>query len=141
MHFSNNLMCLVIQSCPTLCNPIDYSTPGSSVHGLLQARILEWVACLPPGDLPNPGIKPRSPSLKADTLPSEPPGKYKNTGVSSLSLLQEIFLTQDQKQVSHIAGRFYTSRATRKALLSCIKMYLYNKYINNKTTNSIKANE
>ena len=35
---------LVAQSCPTLCNPRDYSSPGSSVHGNLQARILEWVA-------------------------------------------------------------------------------------------------
>ena len=35
---------LVAQSCPTLCNPMDYSPPGSSVHGILQARILEWVA-------------------------------------------------------------------------------------------------
>ena len=35
---------LVVKSCPTLCNPLDYSPPGSSVHGLLQARILEWVA-------------------------------------------------------------------------------------------------
>ena len=35
---------LVTQSCPNLCNPMDYSQPGSSVHGILQARILEWVA-------------------------------------------------------------------------------------------------
>ena len=34
----------VAQSCPTLCNPVDYSLPGSSVHGILQARVLEWVA-------------------------------------------------------------------------------------------------
>ena len=34
----------VAQSCPTLCDPVDCSTPGSSVHGILQARILEWVA-------------------------------------------------------------------------------------------------
>ena len=34
----------VTQSCPTLCNPVDYSLPGSSVHGILQARVLEWVA-------------------------------------------------------------------------------------------------
>ena len=46
--------------------------------------------CLPPGDLPNPGIKPRSPALQADSLPAEPPGKPKNTGVGSLSLLQGI---------------------------------------------------
>ena len=36
--------CAVAQSCPTLCNPVDGSPPGSSVHGILQARILEWVA-------------------------------------------------------------------------------------------------
>ena len=46
----------VTQSCPTLCNPMDYSLPGSSVHGILQARILEWVAMPPPGDLPDPRI-------------------------------------------------------------------------------------
>ena len=45
------------------------------------------------GDLPNPGIKTRSPSLQADTLPAEPPGKPKNTGVGSLPLLQWIFPT------------------------------------------------
>ena len=38
------VMCLVAQSCRTLCNPVDCSPPGSSVHGILQARILEWVA-------------------------------------------------------------------------------------------------
>ena len=47
------------------------------------------------GDLPNPGIKPRSPTLQADSLPAEPPGKSKNTAVGSLSLLQQIFLTQE----------------------------------------------
>ena len=36
--------CLVTQTCPTLCNPMDCSLPGSSVHGILQARIVEWVA-------------------------------------------------------------------------------------------------
>ena len=51
------------------CNP-----PGSSVHGILQARILEWVAMPFSRDLPNPGIEPRSPTLPADSLPSEPPG-------------------------------------------------------------------
>ena len=48
-----------------------------------------------PGDLPNPGIKPRSPTLQADSLLSEPSGKPKNTGVGSLSLLQGILLTQE----------------------------------------------
>ena len=49
----------------------------------------------PPGKLPNPGIKPRSPTLQVDSLPSEPPGKPKNTGVGSLSLLQGVFPTQE----------------------------------------------
>ena len=46
-----------------------------------------------PGDLPNPGIKPRSPTLQADSLPTEPPGKFKYTGVGNHSLLQGIFPT------------------------------------------------
>ena len=51
-----------------------------------------------PGDLPNPGIKPRSPTLQSDSLHIEPKGKPKNTGVGSLSFLQRIFLTQESNQ-------------------------------------------
>ena len=65
------------QSCLTLCNPMDCSPPGSSVHGILQTRILEWVTCPPPGDLPKPRIKHVSPSLEVDSLPPELPGKPK----------------------------------------------------------------
>ena len=65
---------LVTQSCPTLCNPMDCRPPGSSVHGILQARILEWVAVPFSEDLPKPGIEHRSPTLQTDCLPSEPPG-------------------------------------------------------------------
>ena len=131
-----------LQLCLTLCDPIDGSPLGSSVPGILQARILEWVAIsfsnawnwtvkvkslsrvwlfatpwtvayqaplsmgfsrqeywsgLPfpsPGDLSHPGIKPRSPALRADSLPAEPLGKPKNIGVGSLSFLQRIFPTQ-----------------------------------------------
>ena len=60
----------VAQSCLTLCNPMDYT-----VHGILQARILEWVAFPSPGDLPNTGIEPRSPTLQADSIPAEPQEK------------------------------------------------------------------
>ena len=62
-------VCLVAQLYPTLCDSVDTGPPGSSVHGPLQARILEWVACPPPGDLPNPGIKPMS--LMPPALASE----------------------------------------------------------------------
>ena len=66
---------LFAQSCSTLCDPMDCSPPGSSVHEILQARILEWVAMPSSRDLPDPGIEPRSPALQADSLLSEPPGK------------------------------------------------------------------
>ena len=58
---------LVAQSCPTLCNPMDCTSPGS-VHGIFQAGILEWVTIPSPRDLPNPGIKPRSLTLQPDSL-------------------------------------------------------------------------
>ena len=54
---------LVGQLRPTLCDPMDCRPPGSPVHGILQARILEWVATPFPGDLPDPGIEPQSPAL------------------------------------------------------------------------------
>ena len=103
-------MCLAAQLCLTHCDPVDCSPPGSSVLGILQARILEWIAMpsskgssqprdqtqvsriagrfftdwatkeaqeywngqpIPlPGDVPNPGIEPGSPSLQADSLPA-----------------------------------------------------------------------
>ena len=111
------LVCmLVVQLCLTLCDHVDYRLPGSSDHGLLQARILEWVAIpFSRGSFP-----PRSPALQADCLSSEPPGGWpsqdlyfftalgslsarflcpwnspgKNTGVGTRSLLQGIFPTQ-----------------------------------------------
>ena len=57
----------VAQSCLTLCDPMAYT-----VHGILQARILDEWPFLSPGGLPNPGIEPRSPTLQADSLPAEP---------------------------------------------------------------------
>ena len=63
------------QFCPTLCNPMNYSLPGSSVHGIFQARTLEWVAISFPRDLPNAGTEPWSPALQADSFPFELPGK------------------------------------------------------------------
>ena len=50
------ILCVYAQSCPTLCNSMDCSPPGSSVHGISQARTLEWVPFLPPGDLPDLGL-------------------------------------------------------------------------------------
>ena len=60
-----------LQSCPTLCNLMDYHSPGCPVPRILQARILEWVAIPSSRDLSNPGIEPASlmsPALQADSL-------------------------------------------------------------------------
>ena len=60
-----------VQLCLTLCDPMSCSLPGSSVHGILQARTLEWVAMPPPRNLLDPGIKPASPpspALQVDSL-------------------------------------------------------------------------
>ena len=66
---------LVAQSRPTPCDPVGCSPPGSSVYGIFQARILEWVAMPSPRVSSQPRIKP---TLKADSLPSESPGKPEN---------------------------------------------------------------
>ena len=72
-----------------LCETMDYT-----VHGVLQARTLEWVT-LP---FSRRSSQPRSPALQVDSLPAEPQGKPKNTGVGSLFLLQHIFPTQESNQ-------------------------------------------
>ena len=61
--------CLFIQLCPTLCDPMDGSPPGSSVHGYSRQKYRSGLPSPSPGDLPNQGIKPRSPILQADSLP------------------------------------------------------------------------
>ena len=68
-----SVLCLVAQLCPTLGDPMDYSVPGSSVYEDSPGK--EYWGGLPcplPGDLPNPGIEPRSPSMQVDALLSEP---------------------------------------------------------------------
>ena len=74
------LIFFVVKLCPIICDPIDCSLPGSSVHAISQARILEWVAISFSRGSPNPGIKPVSPvtpALQADSLPAGRSGKPK----------------------------------------------------------------
>ena len=81
----------VAHLCPTLCNPMDHTVPG-----ILQDTILGIVGSLSRlQDLSNPGIEPRSTALRADSLPVEPLGKPKNTGVGNLSLFKQSFPTQE----------------------------------------------
>ena len=107
---SSVVLCLVAQSClqpaRLLC-----------LWGFSRQEYWSGLPCPSLGDLTTPGIKPRSLSLPADSLPSESPGKPKNTGVGSLSLLQGNFRPRDQTRVSYIAGGFFTSWVTQEALL------------------------
>ena len=104
---------------------MDCSPPGSSVHGMSQARILKWVAFPSPGDLPNSGIKPMSPALAGGFFTNEPSGKPQRFGhafiqsetsphgltaywvpPSHFPFLQEVWATSslDPGKVSHGAG-------------------------------------
>ena len=67
-----NSACSVTKSCSTLCDPMDYSPPGSSVHGIFQARILQWVAISSSRDLPDPGMQLASPIVACRLFTSEP---------------------------------------------------------------------
>ena len=101
-----NVYCLNLSFCVCLVTVMsNFVWP----HGLEPTRLLcprgfSWqeywsgLPCPPPEDLPNPEFKPKSPTLQADSWPSEPPGKPKNTGVGSVSLLQGIFLTPESNQ-------------------------------------------
>ena len=73
-----------LQSCPTLCDPLDYSPPGSSVHGILQAKILEWVTMLP-----DPGIKPTS------LMSPAPAGRFFTTSATWEAHLYRYQLTKE----------------------------------------------
>ena len=73
--------CLVVKSHPTLVNPwtVAHLSQGSSVHGISQARVLEWLLFPSPGDIPNPGIEPVSPALQMDSLTLNHQGSPQNT--------------------------------------------------------------
>ena len=89
-------VCLVAQSCPTLCDSMDCS-PAKLLcpWGFSRQEYWSGLSCPPPGNLLDPGIVSRPPTLWAGSIPSEPLRKPKHTGVGSLSLIQENFLTQE----------------------------------------------
>ena len=96
---------------------------------ILQARILEWVAMpSPPGDLPNPGIQPRSPTLKVDGFLTiwATPGKPMNTGMGGLSLLHGIFLTKELNWgLLHCRSTLYTTELPGSPYMACISVLLH----------------
>ena len=85
-----SLLCLVIQSCPT-----PWTVANLCPWGFSRQEYWSGLPHPPSGDLPNPGIKPRSPTLQVDFLPAEPQGKPENTRVGSVTLLQGNFSIQE----------------------------------------------
>ena len=96
----------VTRSYLTLCKPMDYySSPGPSVHGILQARTLEWVAIFFSRGSSQPRDWTSSPALQADSLPSEPPGKpggdeiqFKHTVITSEMFCELVGFTKHWNQ-------------------------------------------
>ena len=91
-------------------------------RGVSRQEYWSGLPCPPPGYPPYPGLKPRSPELQVDFLLSEPPEKPKNTGVSSLSLLQGIFLTQESNQ-RLLHCRWILYQLSYQGSLCCTQQY------------------
>ena len=83
---------LVTQSCPTLCDPMDCSLPGCSAHGILQLRILEWVAVPFSRGSSQPRDRTQVPALRADSLPTEPRFTGWNSSISLLRALAQFLM-------------------------------------------------
>ena len=112
------------QPCATLCHPRDYT-----VHGILQARIMAWVAVPFFRGSSQPRNWTQVSTLQADSLPAEPQGKLKNTGMGSLTLLQWIFPTQESDREEAISvGQwfiilFYPSACSRLYIFYNVKAW------------------
>ena len=83
-QFIAEVLCIVIQSCLALCNPVDCSPPGSTVHGDSPGKNWSGLPCPPPGDLPDPGIEPRCPAYQADSYHLSHQGSPKVYNINSL---------------------------------------------------------
>ena len=94
---------LVAQLCPTLCNPMDYSPPGSSSMGASRQKYWCELPFPSPGDISDPRIEPRSPALHVNNLYQRSYVGSKNTGVGCHVLLQGIFPTQGLTLVSYVS--------------------------------------
>ena len=92
--------------------------------GFSRQEYWSGLLCSSPGDVPNPGIKPRSPSLQADSLKSEPPGKPKNIGGVAYPFSRGTSQSRNWTEVSCIAGGFFTSWVTQEALEAQILFFL-----------------
>ena len=109
--------------------------------GFSRQEYWSRLLCPPPGNLPHSGVEPMSPTLRVESLPSEPPGKPKNTGVGSLSLFQQIFLTQELNQGLLYCRQILYQLSCQGSPISYIGIiYAYEK-LDSKVFASVKSHE
>ena len=128
-----SILCLITQSCPTLCDPMDIALQAPLSMGFSRQEY--WsrcVPCPPPGDLSNPGIEPRSPTLQADSLLSEPPGKPKVCTTRGLNWGKVLSLPLDyamdhvcrMEPVKAEVPRIYESQCVCVCVCVCVCMLI-----------------
>ena len=107
-------VCVLTQLCPTLCDPMDYSSPGSFGHRIIQVRILEWLPFPPPGDLPDPGIEliPRaSLALAHGFFTTVPLGKSMEKSLDfPLKTKNRATIWSFNPTIGHISGKYHNSK-------------------------------
>ena len=119
------VMCLVAQSCRILCSPMDcIAHQGPLFMGFSRQEYWSGLPCPTPGDLPNPGIKPRSSALRVDSLLSEPPGKPKTLDWIAYPFSGGSSWPKNQARVSCIACGLFTSWTTRDVCLIYSSVYM-----------------
>ena len=136
----------LLQSRPTLCDPMDNSLPGSSIHGILQARILEWLPHPPPVNLPDQGIELKSPALHVDSLPLSHQGssKTKHTftifvvvqSLSHIQLIATLLTAECQASLTFLSFypdglKTYVHTKTCTQRFLCTASFIYSSFIHN----------
>ena len=106
-------LCLVVLSCSVMSDflpPMDCCSPPESM-GFSKQEFWSELPCPPPGDLPNPRIEPRSPTLQADSLPSDPQGSPRRLDWVAYPFFRGSSWPRNQTSVSCLAGGFFPSWA------------------------------
>ena len=118
------------QLCPTLCNPMDCSPPGSCVHGIFQARLLEQVSMFISGDLPNAGIEPASlgsPELAGGFFTTAPPRKsLMYIYIYSVYIYTYTHMFLIYQQISFKFSCIFKHYKTKSWFINCVPLMIWN---------------
>ena len=128
LTFYSKRQVLVTQLYPTLCNPMDCSHEAPPPMGFSRQEYWSGLPFPSPGDLPNPGIEPGSPTLQADTLTSEPPGKPQSNSCDAMDCSlpgSSVHRTRQARILEWVAisfsrGSSQPRNQTRISYISCI---------------------